>query len=181
MKSIALTFLLICFYNNSQAQIFIGEESKVSFFSKTAMENIDAVNKVSKPILNGANGEIVYKITNVGFKFKSALMEEHFNENYMESEKYPHTIFKGKLNEKIDYTKNGEYNVTVTGTMNMHGIEKPVVYVGKLIVKGGKVSINSVFKVRLSDYNIKVPSVVAVNIAEEIEVTTQATLIPYKK
>lgn len=178
-KIILLAALVVSFC--AKAQIFIGEEGTVSFFSKTAMEDIDAVNKLVKPILNGKNGEIAFKVTNIAFKFKSALMEEHFNENYMESEKYPHTIFKGKINETIDYTKEGENNVTVTGKMNMHGVEKDVTYKGKLIIKGGKVMLECTFKVKLADYNIKVPSVVGANIAEDIEIKVNSTLIPYKK
>ncbi len=178
-KIIAGALLLIAI--QTKAQIYLADNCTISFFSKTTVEDIDAVNKVTKPMMNAGSGTIAFKVTNTAFKFKSALMEEHFNENYMESEKYPHTVFNGKINEKIDYSKNGEHNVTITGKMNMHGVEKDETYSGKLSVKDGKIMLSGTFKVKLKDYNIKIPSVVTYNVAEEIEVKVETTLSPFKK
>lgn len=181
MKKKYLLPVFVVFGHLSFSQIYLGETASISFFSATSMENIDAVNKTTKPVLNAANGELLFKVTNTAFKFKSQLMEEHFNENYMESEKYPHTLFKGKINQKIDYTKDGVYEVTATGVLSMHGVDAERTVNGTLTIKDGKVKLFSKFMVKLADHKIKVPSVVTYNIAEEIEVTVDALLAPYKK
>lgn len=153
----------------------------MSFFSATPMEDIAATNNASKVILNTNTNEIQAKVPVINFKFKKSLMEEHFNENYMETEKFPNSTFKGKINEDIDYTKDGEYDVTVAGKMNMHGVEKDAPLTGKLIIKNGELIINTKFNVHLADYDIKIPSVVSKNIAEDIEVKLNSNLIPFKK
>jgi hypothetical protein len=163
------------------AQVFLGESTSISFFSATTMENIDALNTVTRPVFNSGNGELLFKAANTAFKFKSQLMEEHFNENYMESEKYPHTVFKGKLAEKIDYTKDGVYDVNATGVLSMHGVDKERTIKGKLTVKDGRIKLFTKFMVALADHKIKVPNIVTYNIAEEIEITVDALLAPYKK
>lgn len=181
MKKTALSLLFFCILKVGHSQIFIGNDCTVSFFSATSMENIDAVNKISKPVLNSETGEVLFRIQNTAFKFKSQLMEEHFNENYMESEKYPTSTFKGKVNEKIDFTINGENKVTVSGKLTMHGVDKDVTIEGIITIKDGQVTLHSKFPIKLDDYKIKVPSLVGVNIAESIDVTVDAVLIPYKK
>jgi polyisoprenoid-binding protein YceI len=108
-------------------------------------------------------------------------MQEHFNENYMESEKFPYSTFKGKINEKVDYTQDGTTNVTCTGTMDMHGTTKQITTSGTLTVKGKEVTIVSKFKAKPADYNIKVPSLYVKEIAEELDVDITTVLEPYKK
>lgn len=108
-------------------------------------------------------------------------MEEHFNENYMESQKFPNSIFKGKINEKVDYTKDGENKVTVTGKMEIHGVVKDVTIDGTLTVKGTELALSSKFKVKVADYNIKVPSLYVKNIAEVVDVTLNSILEPFQK
>jgi hypothetical protein len=181
MRLIILSSFLFVAAFTAKAQIYLGQTSKISFYSESKVEDIDATSTTTMPVLNTISNELVFKISNTSFHFKSALMEEHFNENYIESEKYPFSIFKGKINEKIDYTKDGEHDVTVTGKMNIHGVEKDVTMKGKVTVKSGKILLNSKFKIKLSDYNISVPSVVAYNVAEEVDVTVEATLAPYVK
>ncbi len=179
MKKSLTVLALMIFAFTAKSQLYRAETCEVSFFSKTSMEDIDAMNRIEKPLLDSKSGTIAFKIHNTSFKFKSALMEEHFNENYMESDKYPESTFQGKINEKVDYCKNGEYDVTVTGKMNMHGVTKDETYKGKLSVKDGKVIIHCKFIVKLKDYKIKVPTVVAYNVAEEIEVTINTTMAPF--
>lgn len=107
-------------------------------------------------------------------------MKEHFNEDYMESSKYPTTVFKGKINETIDYMEDGVHNVTVTGTMDMHGVKKDITVPGTVTVKGGKIFIYAKFNVKMADYNIKLPSFLSVNVAESVDVTVKATMSPMK-
>lgn len=164
----------------------------ISFFSKAPLEDIEAVNKGAIIVLKSSTNEIQVRVTIQNFKFKNALMEEHFNENYMETEKkeqvngaatYPNRYadFKGKINETLDYAKQGENKVTLTGSLTMHGVTKDVTLEGTVTIKGEEVKIMSKFKVKVADYNIKVPSMYVKNIAEEVEITINSTLEPLKK
>ena len=181
MKKLTQVLLFTLIAGYAQAQIYLAKECEISFFSKTAARDIEGVNKSAKPILNTANGEIAVKITIQGFKFTDPLMQEHFNENYLESDKIPTSTFSGKVNEKIDYTKDGENKVTVTGKISIHGVERQITLNGTLTVKGGSVLLDTKFMVHLDDYKIKRPSIVLADLAEDIEVKLKATLEAYKK
>lgn len=181
MKNIYLSFLGILLSTSMFAQIYIAKECEISFFSEAPLENIAAVNKAAKPILNTSTGDIQTKIAMTAFVFEKPLMQEHFNENYAESEKFPNATFKGKINETIDWTKEGEYKATVTGKLNIHGIEKDRTIDGTIIIKGSEIIISAKFMVHVADFGIKVPSLYVKNIAEDVEVKLNATLEPYKK
>lgn len=143
------------------------------------MENIDAVNTISKPLMSTATGEFDIIINNDFFEFKKDLMKEHFNEDYMESAKYPKTVFSGKINEKVDYTKNGTDSVSITGIMDMHGVKKTITVPGTITISNGVFFLKSRFLVRMADYNIKIPKALTFNLAESVEVTFTATMVPY--
>jgi polyisoprenoid-binding protein YceI len=108
-------------------------------------------------------------------------MEEHFNENYLESTKYPNCVFKGKINEKIDYSLDGQNKVTVSGKMELHGVTKDVELAGLLIKKGNEIYIDSKFKLKIADYGIKVPTLYVKNIAEIVDISVVSTLEPFIK
>ena len=156
------------FYGN--AQIYMGKTCEISFFSAASLENITAVNKSTKPILNTATGDVLVKVSIPGFVFEKALMQEHFNENYMESEKYPQGMFKGKINEKVDYTKDGATKVTITGKLTIHGVEKDRTIDAVITVKKGVITVDTMFKVALKDHNITIPELLFQKIAESVEV-----------
>lgn len=160
------------------AQIHGFKESNVKFFSTTPIENIEANNKSVEGALKTTTGDVQVKVHNIGFVFEKPLMQEHFHENYMETVKYPHAILKGKIVETVDWTKDGSTDVTVKGTMSMHGVTKNVEVKGKVTITGGKISIEAKFPVKPADYNIKVPSVVTTKIAETLEVTITSKLEP---
>lgn len=181
MKKVVLSLTAIVFSTSMFAQIFMAKTCEVSFFSSSPLENIEAINKAAKPLINTSTNDVQIKIVNTAFVFEKPLMQEHFNENYMESEKYPNTVFKGKINEKIDWTKDGENKVTVTGKMSMHGVEKDITIDGVVTIKGGEISISSKFKVHIADYGVKVPSLYIQNIAEDVDVKINAVLAPFKK
>ncbi len=169
------------FFTPCVGQIYMADSCKVSFFSATSMEDIDAVNSISKPVMSTATGDIQISIANQEFIFKSHLMQEHFNEDYMESDKYPHTIFKGKVNEKIDYTKDGANKVTVTGVMDMHGVQKTITIPGLITIQNGVIFLLAKFDVTMADYKIKVPKVImGSNLADHVAITFNATMKPYK-
>jgi hypothetical protein len=181
MKKIIIIALLLVVTSYTKAQIYLAKSCEISFFSEAPMENIKAVNKAAKPIINTSTNDIQIKIVISAFVFEKPLMQEHFNENYMESEKYPEATFKGKINEQIDWKKDGEYKVTVTGVLKIHGVEKTRTLEGVVKIKGEEITIETKFNIHVADHNIKVPSMYVKNIAEDVEVKLNAVLEPYKK
>lgn len=154
--------------------VFMCRNTGLSFFSATPVEDIDAVSDKGTSAMNVKTGELYFKVAVNTFKFKKQLMEEHFNENYLESEKYPYAIFKGKLVSPPDLHKDGTYEVAVDGVLSLHGVDKPYKEKATIIVKDGKPSANAKFNVKLADHKIKIPTLVIKNIAEVVEVTVKA-------
>ena len=177
-KSIMMmtTALLLC--NAVFAQKYMTRTGKVSFFSGTPIENIEAFNNETASVLDSKGGDIVFQVPIKSFKFEKALMQEHFNENYMESDKYPKAEYKGKITDlsKVNFAKDGTYNVSTRGKMTIHGVTKDVSIPGTITVKGSEATMNSKFRVKTADYGIKIPSVVEGKIAKEIEVTVNSVL-----
>ena len=133
--------------------------------------------------MNTKKGEFAFVVLIKSFKFKKALMEEHFNENYMESNKFPKANFQGSITDlnTINFFKDGTYPVIVKGVLTLHGIVKNIEAPGIISVAQGKINANSTFKINLKDYKIKVPAVVSNNIAETISITVDCKYDPYKK
>ena len=159
----------------------MGDKSKITFFSATALENIDATNAVTKPVFNSKTGDFVIKAQQNAFVFKSAFMQEHYNENYVESEKFPFATFKGKVKEVVDYSKDGSHTVTMEGTLDMHGVELPRTITGTIVVKGGVITMDSKFDVKVADHKIKLPALYSEKIAENVQVTFHTEMIVFKK
>ena len=183
MKVVSAILLLITighFQSNGQS-IYTTDSSMVSFFSGTPVEDIEAINSASTSLISISKGEIAFRVPITGFQFEKPLMQEHFNENYMESGKYPTASFKGKLSETLDLTKDTVYHVSATGVMNIHGVDRAETYNGVITCKGGTATLKCNFKVKLTDYKIKVPKVVFANIAEVIDVKTYFQYKPYEK
>ncbi len=153
----------------------------VRFSSKTPLENIEAENKNGQAILNTSTGEIAVRMTMKNFNFPNKLMQEHFNENYMESEKFPTGTFSGKVETSIDYSRDGLYDVTATGKFTVHGVTKSRSIQGKMNIASGKITITADFQVALSDHKIEVPQIVFVKIAQQIQVQAQFVLMPVNK
>jgi hypothetical protein len=182
MKKIFLIFLISSFALISKAQLYTATEgSTVSFFSEAPLENIEANNTKVNSFLNTASNEVMFIVHIRGFEFDKDLMKEHFNEKYMESDKYPMATFKGKINDAVDYTKDGTYNVTATGMLNMHGVEREINAPGTVTVDKGKINIKSDFRVPIKGFNIEVPKLVFQNIAEVISIKVNTNYSPYKK
>jgi len=181
MKKIFLILLISGFALISKAQLYTCNEGVVTFFSEAPVENIEATNKSINSFLNTSNNEVMFIVHIRGFKFDKDLMEEHFNEKYMESDKYPTSTFKGKINEQIDYTKSGTYNVTATGKLMMHGVERDIIAAGVITIDKDKINLKSEFRVPLKGFNIEVPKLVFQNIAEIISIKVNTNYIPYIK
>lgn len=178
MKNFFLIFAAsILFTLSAGAQNFITKNGKISFFSKTDVEDIDAVNNQAVSVINAQTGAVNFSLLVNGFLFKKALMQEHFNENYMESGKYPKATFKGAITDlsKVDFKKDGSYNVTVAGDLNMHNVTNKVTVPAVIVVKGTTLSANTTFKVKLEDYKVSVPKVVENNISKTIDLKVDCT------
>lgn len=152
--------------------------AKVRFFSSTPIEDIKAASDKGVAVLVTKTGEIAFQVPIKSFQFAKGLMQEHFNENYMESDKYPYAKFNGKINQPIDLSRNGEYNVNATGTLLIHGVAKQRTIPGKIKVENGNAQLLSGFEVACADHNIKIPKLVFTKIAQVIKVNVDATLKP---
>lgn len=161
------------------AQKFVSDQSNIRFYSSAPIEDIEAINEKAKSVIDLSNGQVVFSVDIEGFQFEKALMQEHFNENYLESEKYPKSTFKGQIEDWNNI--QGAQEVKVTGDLMIHGITKKVVLGGTIDVSENKVEVESVFIVKLVDYKIKIPKAVFYSIAEEIEVTVKFVYKPYSK
>jgi polyisoprenoid-binding protein YceI len=161
---------------------FYTKDGKISFNGSTAMENIEANNKSAVALLDSKTGDLQFAVLMKGFEFKKALMQEHFNSDYVESDKFPKGEFKGQIsnNSEIDYTKNGTYTAKVKGKLSIHGETKDIETTGTIIVKDGKVQANATFNVLLEDYKITVPRMVSDNISKSIKIIVDCSLDPLK-
>lgn len=168
-----LLLTTVCFAQD----VYSCRNTTLSFFSATPMEDIDATTNKGVSAINLKTGAVYFKVAVNSFKFKKPLMEEHFNENYMESDKYPTAEFKGKIIDNIDLHKDGTYNVTVEGTLSMHGVDKVYREKATLTVLAGKPAATAKFNVKLADHHIKIPTLVVKNIAEVVEVTIKANYL----
>jgi polyisoprenoid-binding protein YceI len=162
-----------------QAQKLITREGFIRFFGSTPLENIEGVSRQAGSALDLATGEVVFQVLVNSFKFEKALMQEHFNENYAESEKFPKAIFKGQLEGDFDLRKAGKYNASLKGTMTFHGVTQPInVPVSLEVLKDGSVKLNANFNMVPEAYEIKIPGTVRDKIAKEMEVTVSAHYKP---
>jgi YceI-like domain len=150
--------------------------------TKSPMEKIEATNKGTTCVLDSKTGNMQFAVLMKGFEFERALMQEHFNENYVESHKFPKAEFKGQVanNNEINYAKDGTYIAKVKGQLTIHGVTKPVESTGSVTVKGGKVKAVSDFTVQLSDYNISIPSLVSDKISNTVNINVDCNLEPLK-
>lgn len=184
MKKIAILFTCMLIFSSliSKAQDrYILENTSVRFFSDGVIEDIEAINKDTKGIVDASKNEFLFKIPIKSFKFESALMQEHFNENYLESDKYPEGTFKGKIEGSYNLQKDGDYTVKAIGDLIIHGVTQTRTIPATMHVKDGKASIESKFIIKVADHKVKIPTVVIKSIAEEVEVTVKADLKKYVK
>ena len=180
LVNIVAAFLM--FGNIAQAQKFMTKNGNISFFSSMPMENIEAHNKQVNSAIDSKTGDFVVKVLIKSFEFEKALMQEHFNENYMESDKFPNATLSGKIKNiaDVDFAKDGSYPADVEGKLTIHGVTKDVTEKGTITVKGGKVNAVSTFNVTLADYGIEIPNTVVNNISKTIQVKVDLNLEPLK-
>ncbi len=182
MKSIITIILIgIISFSVIGQDKYITKTGHVRFHSKTILKEIEANSKQAASIFNSTTGEVIVTVPMRTFKFDAALLEEHFNENYVETHKYPKVKFKGtitNLNE-IDFTKDGICTVTLEGDLTMHGETQHITVDGTAEVNAGKIIAKSFFHVRAEDYKIKIPELVKDKIQENIEVFVEFIYEPF--
>ena len=178
MKKHLLIITALAVSSALSAQKYVTKNGMIRFYSEAPAEKIEAVNNQVNCALDASNGNLVFKVLIKSFEFEKALMQEHFNENYMESDKLPNSTFSGSIQNlsDVNFSKDGEYKVKVKGSLTIHGVTKEVEHEGNVIVEGGKLKLVSVFTVKVKDYNIKIPNTVVNNISEDVEVTVEMKL-----
>jgi len=181
MKKIIFSFFtLLSVVTFAQTKYFT-RNGVISFDSDAPMEKIHGDNKQVNVILNPQTGEVAFKVVMKSFLFDKQAMTDHFNNDYLETDKIPNATFSGKIVDKIDYTKNGTYDVTVEGKLTIHGITHDVKQKGKLTIADGKITTKGTFNILLSDYGVKVPNNYVKKINNNVVIAVDATLTPYQR
>lgn len=184
MKKIIICIYLfaIAFAVTGQTRYFT-KNGKIYFNATSDLEKIEATNEKATSIVDASNGAMEFAVLMKGFTFERALMQEHFNENYVESDKYPKAVFKGNVTNfsTVDMKKDGTYPVKIKGMLTLHGESKEVLADGTITVKnGGIVAGKSEFNILLADYKIEIPSLVKDKVAKEVKIVVDVNYELYK-
>ena len=165
----------------SYGQLYSTSNGEITFYSHAPLEDIEATNKQVSCAIDLSKGQMAFSMLMNAFQFEKALMQEHFNERYVESHKYPKATFAGSIEDidKIDLSKAGSYNVTVSGKLSIHGVTQTVSSKGTLKIGDDKtLTTNSTFTINLEDYKVKIPTMYIDNISESIEIKVKVKLKP---
>ena len=165
--------IIILFSLQGICQNYITKTGFIGFYSKTPLENIQGENNQVYAVLDPASHHMAFAALLKGFIFPKELMQTHFNENYVESDKFPKATFSGTCTGEMDLSKDGIYQVVVKGELNLHGVTKPLETTGQIEVKNGKITGSSAFKIKPEDYQITIPGIVREKISNEIDVKVQ--------
>ena len=179
MKKVLFGLFALILTMSVSAQKFFTKDGDIAFDANSPLEKIEGKNNKATFVVDAATGKLESAVLIKGFHFKSALMEEHFNENYLESGKFPKAVFAGTITDfnTVNLKKDGSYPVNVKGNLTMHGVTKPAEAKGNLTVKGGAITnANAAFKVLMADYNIAIPSAVKDKIAKEAKIDINCAL-----
>ena len=184
MRYFISAFVLFMSFSCLSAQgKFFTKKGNVTFKSDTPIEVIEGVNKTSTFIVDSESGKLQIAILIKAFQFEKALLQEHFNENYMESSKFPKATFKGQINNiaDIDLRKDGIYDAKISGKMTIHGVTNEIDVDGTFTVEDGEITGKSAFVIAVADYGIKIPKLVRENIAKEVSTNVFVQLEELKK
>ncbi len=175
--------LLICLSSVALGQKQITKEGTISIFSQTPLFTISGTNHKVASILNTSTGDIVVSTLVRSFKFKEALVEEHFNEDYMQSDKYPKATFVGKITNinTVKFDKDGTYPITIKGKLTIHGTTNEINEPGTIVIKNGKISAKSDFSVSIKAYKIRIEKAKKEAIKDDIRLQINFNFKPYNK
>lgn len=175
MKHISMILLAwLSSLNLAGQTLYASKNAQISLFSSAPIEDIAAKTSSANSVYNAGTGDLMFSVAINTFKFQKSLMQEHFNSDYLESDKYPRATFKGKVQNPPDVTKNGTYAITVVGELDVHNIKQARTIPGTLTVNNGMISMSSEFMVKCADHRIDIPRLVFKNIAESIKLTVNA-------
>ena len=180
MKYICIVLLSLLNISKAGQDLYTCKNARITLFSTALIEDIKATTSAGMSVYNASTGELDFSVPISTFQFEKAFMQQHFNSDYMESDKYPKAIFKGKIQEHIDVAREGTYPVNVTGDLTVHGITQKRTIPGSVTIKNGILSMASEFMVKCADHHIDIPQILFYHIAESIKVTVSATYNPYK-
>jgi hypothetical protein len=183
MKKLLLSIAAAMTMLHASAQsIYKSVQSNVSFFAGTPVEDINAVSTQANSFLNLETGEVVVRIPMTSFVFEESLMQEHFNENYIESGKYPNAEFTGKIENvsQLNWKESNAFNITVAGTLKIHGVAKPRTISVELTKQNGKIEAISNFQIALEDHKIDRPRILWEKLADKVDVKLKFIYEVYK-
>lgn len=161
---------------------YFTKSARINFYSNAPLEDFEAKNKSAVSVLDIKTGSLQFSTLIKGFEFENQEMQEHFNDHYLESDKFPKAEFKGQVvnNNSVNYKKTGSYPVQVKGQLTLHGVTKDVVSSGFIKVDTKGLNTTSTFNIMVADYGIKIPSLVKDKIAKIVKITVDANLDPLK-
>lgn len=174
--ALATIAIITLAFRQHSGGVYKTNTGNISFFSHTPVEDIAAENHKVKTAFSSANGKLQFSVLIKDFEFEKALMQEHFNENYMESTKYPKATFSGMIENigMVEVTTDGTYTCSVSGKLTMKDVTKEVSTTATFTVKGGIVNAKAVFNVNPADYNVKIPRTVINKISDNIKISIDA-------
>jgi len=170
----------LCAFTMQDNSLYITRDAHVWFLSQARLENIEAHTHQGQSLINIKTGKIAFSIQVKSFEFKKELMQEHFNERYMETDKYPKATFEGSITNigQLDLSKPGNYTGNVEGDLTMHGVTKHMKATAAIVAANGSISAKSVFKITVAEYKIEIPEQKADNIAPTLDINVEATYTP---
>ena len=180
IRFLLIFLIMISFLRSGICQNFTTKTGFIGFYSKTTMEDIRAENNQVYAVLDAASHRIAFALLLKGFIFTKELMQEHFNENYVESDKYPKATFSGTCSGDLDLNKDGIYQVVIKGNINLHGVARVIETTAQLEVKNEHIKGISTFKLKPEDFKIPIPGIVRDKIADEMSVKVQIDWIRTK-
>lgn len=183
MKKVIVFAIFLGVSFASQAQKYFTKTANVSFNASSSVEAIEGTTRSASSVIDATTGNMEFAVLVKSFIFAQALMQEHFNENYMESSKFPKATFKGKIDniKEINFAKDGTYKAKISGNLEMHGVSKPITTIADIKVSGGKIKAGATFTITVADYNIAIPAAVKDKIAKTAKITISTDYQVLKK
>jgi polyisoprenoid-binding protein YceI len=172
--------LMMCCIGTSAQDRLLTRNGSISFYSKAPLEDIEASTQTAVSALDKKTGQLEFSVLIKSFAFEKALMQEHFNENYLESDKFPKSVFKGWIEDvsKVNFGEDGKYNVVVTGDLTIHGESQRVTTHAIITIQKGIASANAEFNINLADYKITIPSLVQDKVSKTVRIAVNLKYEP---
>ena len=179
MKAVKLLLPLLLLSSVGFAQKYFSDQNHVSFFSEAPLENIEAHTYNARSVFDTETGKIAFSIPIRSFEFEKSLMQEHFNEKFMESGKFPRAKFSGVVENF--HLNEGKQGVEAKGEIEIHGVTHEISVQGEIVISGEKIKITTKFPLKVADFDINIPQVVSRNIAETVDVKLEFNYEPYEE